>query len=469
MYHGSMPPSATLPLDMSLFRPGMRVAVAVSGGADSVALLLALVEQAPQHGLVLSVAHVNHELRGEESHGDEAFVTELAATHGLPFHVLRRNVLQAARSSRQGIEETAREVRYAFFASLVAVGKVDSVATAHTLDDQAETVLMRLLRGAWTEGLGAIHPVVELPGNGRIVRPLLATTRVQVEAFLKTRRQAWREDSSNTDQSFTRNRVRHQLLPALLEYNPRLRESLANLSATARDEEACWQAELADVLPMILLHGKPVRGGGRSASTLPGENSLSIEIERLRSLHPAKRRRVLRAAIGKLGATLGFEHTEVLLNMCGFGTAKAPTRLDLPNGIRAERSARELRLSVNGGPAGDFPSYALPVPGQAVAEQFGLVFRATCGQPGEPAPALIRTPRAGDRVRLRHSRSAKRIKEVFERMHVAAPDRQSWPVVEWQGEIVWMQGVELESEIAQNAGLTILAEAANPTTAGSPP
>ena len=134
-----------------------------------------------------------------------------------------------------------------------------------------------------------------------------------MEAFLRSRQQDWREDSSNIDENFTRNRIRHQLLPALLEYNPRLRENLANLSATARDEEAYWQAELADLLPMILLPGKPVRGGGRSNSTLPGENSLSIEIERLRSLHPAKRRRVLRAAIGKLGATIGFEHTEVLL------------------------------------------------------------------------------------------------------------------------------------------------------------
>jgi tRNA(Ile)-lysidine synthase len=457
-----MPPSATLPLDMSLFRPGMRVAVAVSGGADSVALLLALIEQAPQNGLVLSVAHVNHGLRAAESDSDEEFVRKLGLAHGLPFHFVRRDVLEVARSSRQGIEETAREVRCAFFASLMAADKVDCVATAHTLDDQAETVLMKLLRGAWTEGLGAIHPVVEVPSKGKIVRPLLAAQRAEVETFLKIRQQSWREDSSNSDEGFTRNRIRHQLLPALVEYNPRLRENLANLSATARDEDAYWQAELADLLPRILLPGKPVRGGGRSASTLPGETSLSIEIERLRLLHPAKRRRVLRAAAAELGATIGFEHTELLLNMCGIGTAKAPTRIDLPNSVRAERSSRELRLSVSSEAPVDLPAYALPVPGEAVAERFGLVFRATCGRLSKPASALIRTPRAGDRVRLRYSRSAKRIKEVFERMHVAAPERQSWPVVEWQGEIVWMQGVELESEMAQGAGLEILAESVNP-------
>jgi tRNA(Ile)-lysidine synthase len=455
-----MPHFAEIPLDMSLFRPGMRVAVAVSGGADSVALLLALVEQAPQRGLVLSVVHVNHGLRAEESDADEDFVRKLADAHGLQFQFLRCNVLQSARSSKQGIEETARELRYAFFASLA--DQVDAVATAHTLDDQAETVLMRLLRGAWTEGLGAIHPVLEFGGKGRIIRPLLSAYRADIVAFLKGRQQEWREDSSNEDDGFTRNRIRHQLLPAMLEYNPRLRENLANLSATARDEEAYWQAELAELLPMILIPGKPVRGGGRSSSTMPGETSLSIEIDRLRSLHPAKRRRVLRAAIGQLGATIGFDHTEVLLNMCGFGTGKAPTRFDMPNGLRVERSSRELRLSVSCESL-DLPAYALPLPGEATAERFGLVFRATCHQLSEPATALIRAPRAGERVRLRHSQAPKRIKEVFERMQVAAPERRSWPVIEWQGEIVWMLGVELESEAAQDAGLIILAE---PLSAG---
>jgi tRNA(Ile)-lysidine synthase len=456
-----MPHSAAIPLDMSFFRPGMRVAVAVSGGADSVALLLALIDQAPQHGLVLSIAHVNHGLRAEESDADGEFVRKLADAHGLQFHFLRCDVSESARSSKQGIEETARDLRYAFFASLMATDKADAVATAHTLDDQAETVLMKLLRGAWTEGLGAIHPVLEFPGKGKIVRPLLAVRRSEIEAFLKRRQQNWREDISNNDEVFTRNRIRHQLLPTLLEYNPRLQENLANLSATARDEEAYWQAELADLLPMILLPGKPVRGGGRSSSTLPGETSLSIEVERLRSLHPAKRRRVLRAAVGRLEAKLGFEHTEILLNMCGFGTGKAPTRFDMPNGLRAERSSRELRLSVGGRASADPPAYSLPVPGEAMAERFGLVFRATCRPLCEAASALIRTPRAGDRVRLRHSRGPKRIKEVFERMHVAAPERQSWPVVEWQGEIVWMQGLELDSEVAQDAGLKILAEPAS--------
>lgn len=456
-----MPHSTVIPLDMSFFRPGMRVAVGVSAGADSVALLLALLEQAPQQGLVLSVAHVNHTLRAEESDADEEFVRKLAALHRLQFNFLRCDVLESARSAKQGIEETARDLRYAFFGSLMAKDQLDAVATAHTLDDQAETVLMKLLRGAWTEGLGAIHPVLELPGRGKIVRPMLATHRANVEAFLKERQQVWREDSSNSDEGFTRNRIRYQLLPAMLEYNPRLRETLANLSATARDEEAYWQTELADLLPTILLPGKPVRGGGRSSSTMPGETSVSIEIERLCSLHPAKRRRVLRAAMAKLETPIGFEHTNILMNMCGFGTGKAPTRFDMPNGVRAERSSRELRLSVGDGAVADPPLYTLPIPGEVMAERFGLVFRATCRQISEPAPALIRTPRAGDRVRLQHSRAPKRIKEVFERMRVGVKEKQLWPVVEWNGEIVWMQGVELESEVAQDAELRIFTEAAS--------
>ncbi len=154
-------------------------------------------------------------------------------------------------------------------------GEVDAVATAHTLDDQAETVLAKFLRGAWTEGLSGIHPVLEFP-EGRILRPLLDTTRAEIETFLRARGQSWREDSSNRHLTFTRNRIRHELLPLLENWNPRLREHLAQMAELARDEEAWWQAELERLAPQILLHGRPVRGGGRAASstalpsTLPG-------------------------------------------------------------------------------------------------------------------------------------------------------------------------------------------------------
>jgi tRNA(Ile)-lysidine synthase len=181
----------------------------------------------------------------------------------------------------ESIEEAARRVRYGWFRQLMAAGEVDAVATAHTRDDQAETVLGKFLRGAWTEGLSGIHPVVEFP-EGRILRPLLATSRGEVEAFLKSLGQSWREDSSNQHLTFTRNRIRHELLPLLETWNPQMREHLAQMAELARDEEAWWQAELARLAPQLIMPGLPVRGGGRAAS-----DGLALDIVRFAPEAPA--------------------------------------------------------------------------------------------------------------------------------------------------------------------------------------
>ncbi len=171
-----------LPWNRQLLRPGMRVAAAVSGGADSVALLRMLAEEARELGIGLQAVHVNHGLRGAESDGDEAFVRQLASELGLELHV-RRVDTQGERNGN-GVEETARRLRYAWWGELLAAGAVDAVATAHTLDDQAETVLGKLLRGAWTEGLAGIFPVVEHP-RGCIVRPFLPVRRMAIEQWLR--------------------------------------------------------------------------------------------------------------------------------------------------------------------------------------------------------------------------------------------------------------------------------------------
>jgi tRNA(Ile)-lysidine synthase len=452
-----MPGSSAFPLNEALFRPGMRVALAVSGGADSVALLLAMVELAPALGVVLSVAHVNHGLRGADADSDEAFVRDLAAAHNLEFFLHRCDTRASAAENKEGIEEAARNLRYGFFRALVAAGKVDAVATAHTLNDQAETVLLKLLRGAWTEGLGGIHPIYEIPG-GRILRPMLGAQRSEIESYLVKNDQKWHLDDTNFDTIYTRNRVRNQLLPILTTYNPSIFNQLASLSSLARDEEDYWQKELAKLLPSLFFPGRPVRGGGRASSTLPGAASLSIEVERLRSLHPALRRRVLRAALVQLNQPVSFDAIEDLLALCGFsGTATSPKRLDLSGGIRAERTPRELRLQRLPEAPEMPPKYSLLVPGEAVASDFGLIFRAFCKVDSGYPPATIRTPQSGDRVRLRHAGGAKRLKEVFERMRVGGPEREAWPLVEWQGELVWMQGVELESQVAVLAGLEITA------------
>lgn len=454
----------SLSVVMEHFRPGMRVGIAVSGGADSVALLRALAERWQDFGLVLTVLHVQHGIRGAEADADAEFVAELAGR--LQIRFLRHDVdtPARARAQQETLEEAARHLRYAWFETLLAQRELDAIATAHTLDDQAETVLYKLLRGAWTEGLAGIFPVVIPGGNGAegmIVRPFLNTRRAEIEAWLQALGQPWREDATNRDIAFTRNRIRHDLLPILAEYNPQIKAQLAHVATIARDEDAYWQIELARVLPSLLLPGKAVRGGGRSSSTHPDEASLAVEVERLRLLHPALRRRVLRAAAEQLACPLNFEQTELLLAMC---EGKAGKRETLTAHVRVERTPRELRLvrvplveDEFGVSRADLPEYEVPVPGEVIAESFGLrlILSLEAANPTKPGPlARLRGYQAGDRVRLRYTQGPKRIKEVLERLRVPAGERKQWPVLEWQGEIVWMRGADLESR-ATAAGLKI--------------
>jgi tRNA(Ile)-lysidine synthase len=421
-------------LRASLFHPGQRIAVAVSGGADSVALLRCLLEQRQPLGIVLSVVHVHHGIRGEEASSDVAFVADLAARYDLPFRLHRADAPAAAATLHETLEEAARNLRYGWFRQLLAAGEADAVATAHTLDDQAETVLHKLLRGAGTEGLSGIHPVVAV-NPGSIVRPFLETTRASIEAWLQHLGQPWREDATNQDLAHTRNRIRHQLLPLLRSFNPQIATQLSRLAAISGDEEAYWQAELDRLLPSLLLPGRPTRGGGRSSSTHPEEETISVEAARLLALHPAVGRRVMRAAARRLGARLNFDQTEQLIAMAKPGARK----LELPGSIVVERSLREIRISHKGSQP-DAPSVTFTVPGEVQA--YGIQLRAEHAEPGE---AILRSWKAGDRVTLRHSRGPKKVAEVLDRLHVLGADRKSWPVVEWQGRIVWMRGVEVEA------------------------
>jgi tRNA(Ile)-lysidine synthase len=459
-------------MDASLLEPGLRLAVGLSGGADSVALLRALAERSRELGLVLHAAHLHHGLRGDEADADLAFCRDLAAQLGLPFHDHRVDTAAEARrakstlneapsemdypcdsiasdsSARDSIEGVARRLRYRWFRDLMAAGKVDAVATAHTLDDQAETVLAKILRGAWTEGLSGVHPVLEFP-EGRILRPLLNTTRAEIEAFLRARSQSWREDSSNRHLTFTRNRIRHELLPLLENWNPRLREHLAQMAELARDEESCWQTELDRLAPQILLRGRPVRGGGRAASS-----DVALDIARLAAQPVALQRRLLRFAAEQLEAATDFTGTEALRNLAL--TGRAGQKLELAQGFRAERSHRELRLTK--GPvaatAGELVEpmarYELVIPGEVVAEAFGLRLRVDLSPSGEASveaqTALLRTWKPGDRVTLCHSSGPRKVKEVLERMKVTGSERSVWPVLEFRDRIVWMRGVALQPE-----------------------
>ena len=458
------PPSQVsgLSIDTSLLKPGLRLAVGLSGGADSVALLRALAARSAELGLVLHAAHLHHGLRGEEADADLAFARELAAGLGLPFHEARIDVAAESKANpatgkpAESIEEAARRLRYAWFRKLMAEGHVDAVATAHTLDDQAETVLAKFLRGAWTEGLAGIAPRLETP-EGDIIRPLLATTRAEIEAYLGELGQSWREDTSNRHLTFTRNRIRHELLPLLEGWNPRLREHLVQMAALARDEESWWLSELTRLAPQILMPGRPVRGGGRAVGDAPP--MLSIDVTRLAALPPALQRRLLRHAAGQLNAAPDFAATEALRTLALAG--RAGQKLELAQGLHAERTHRELRLAAEAVPAADqatggpLPEYPGTIPGEIEAPAFGLRLRIELslsslsaeGQ-GTAGPRLVtlRNWKPGDRVTLRYSNGPRKVKEVLERMRVTGTSRKLWPVLELDGRIVWMQGVELQPE-----------------------
>ncbi len=423
-----------------LLKAGDRVGVAVSGGADSVALLRLLLELRQEMGLVLSVVHFNHRLRGVESDADEKFVADLAQSFHLEFHCDSGDVSGLAAASGLGIEASAREIRYQFFRRLVTEGTLNRVATAHTLDDQAETVLLRISRGAGTRGLAGIYPQLSVPGtqfSGSIVRPLLGVRRKDLESYLHEIGQTWCEDKSNRDLRFARNRVRHGVLPRLERaLNPSVRNSLAEAAEIARAEEVYWQAKVEEVLPAIW----------------DGERK-ELKAAVLAQLPLAMQRRGIRAAAETLELRLEFAHVEEILAVASGGEKSA----NLPLGWRAEQNKTGVVFRLNDATDTAFTDYAyvLPVPGRVMVPEAGVRFEATLVRSSEKAeynrgnsldPALlsgnlqVRNWRAGDRFSPAHSKSAKKIKELLQRRHITGRERQLWPVIVSGDEIIWLRG-----------------------------
>ncbi len=225
-----------------MFRAGDRIGVGVSGGADSVALLLLLEEMRERLGIGLAILHFNHQLRGAESDADEQFVAALAVQRGMDFLAGRGDVAGEARARGWNLEDAARRLRYAFFSSVVQAGRVTHVGVAHSADDQAETVLGRLVRGTGPAGLAAIYPV-----KGRVVRPLLDVRRGELREYLERRNQPWREDASNLDTTRLRAKLRHQVLPVIeRELQPAVVTHLCRLAQMAREDEGFWTALTAE-------------------------------------------------------------------------------------------------------------------------------------------------------------------------------------------------------------------------------
>lgn len=443
----------------SLMRAGERVAMAVSGGADSVALLRVMLELRTELGIVLSVAHFHHGIRGEGADVDAAFVAELAAAHDLELYLDRGDARDYSREKRISLETAARETRRDFFVKLLHERRIARVATAHTLDDQAETVLMKLLRGAGTRGLAGIFPEQRL-ATGSIVRPLLEVHRVELRDYLRGLKQPWREDESNADLSFTRNRVRSRVLPMLCaEVNPSAELALAHHAEVARCEEEYWSEQIKRVLPLVSAPGEPARGGGGKQTSTA---SVSLDLQRFQQQPVAIQRRLLRAAGEQAGVQLDFDHVraiEELLAQRSTQGAKARV-VAIADGWRARLLFRELRLErADSGTKPPDYQYAFRAPGEIRVPELDITIRACIsegnGMAANPeynrahsiqlaafSELVLRNWRAGDRFQPALHSSEKRVKELLYPLHLSAEEKRLWPVVAAGDRIVWVRGID---------------------------
>ena len=440
--------------ERELLKAGDRTGIAVSGGADSVALLRLLLELRHELGIVLSVVHFNHKLRGNESEEDQRFVGSLARTSELEFHCGEGDVRSHAAEQGLSIEAAARDLRYKFFTRFLRDGSLDRIATAHTADDQAETLLLRIARGAGARGLAGIYPRLSMPrkahseawgaddGGSRaaIIRPLLGVRRAELTGYLAEIGQDWREDSSNRDLRHARNRVRHELLPWLEQnLNPAVRERLVETAEIARAEEEYWQEEVTRALT-------------RAWSTPQGV----ILLKELAKLPLALQRRVLRAACESLGLRLDFLHVEELMALSLRNPFSASERVvAMPEGWSASCGGGFLRFFRSERPRPTEYEYVLSVPGRVTVREAGAAFEVVfvagdlegAYNPENLLDAAllakelrVRNWRAGDRFWAIHAKSPHKVKELLQRRHVSGELRRSWPVIVSGNEVVWMRG-----------------------------
>jgi tRNA(Ile)-lysidine synthase len=370
---------------------------------------------------VSGVAHFNHKLRGEASEDDERFVAALAAKLNLPFYRAE------ARLGAGNLEQAARRARHGFFAGLIQDGAADRIALGHTRDDQAETVLFRLLRGSGLAGLAGIHPVTQ----AGFIRPFIDITRAEVTEFLSSRGIVWREDASNREPRFARNRIRSGLLPQLeREWNPNIREALAHLADLAYEEERWLEPK-----------GKP---GGLPYHEL-----------QLTGLPRGLARRLVRRAIKQVKGDLrGIEYQHVE------GVIELPRgRLELP-GVEVIRSFDRIRIAVPESkviePIEVSVPGTYPAPDGAseiqveVSPYANLKVELAWGK--IPEPLQLRGWRPGDHYQpVGHSRDLK-VKELFQKARVPSWHRRFWPMLTGGGKILWARGFGAAEEYAATEG-----------------
>lgn len=448
-------------LNVSGLPAGAHLLVAVSGGADSMALLHALHGLAPRHGWELTVAHLEHGIRGKASREDAAFVRKAARRLGIPFIGGRVSVPALARRAGISHEMAARQARYAFLARAARKAGAGCIVTAHTADDQVETFFLKLLRGAGRGSLAGIRGCVPLAGlvavkpaaSLMVVRPMLGVTRREVLDYLREAGGDWREDATNADPAYLRNRVRGQLLPMVEEhYSPGIRDIVRRMSEVFAAED-----EWMDSMARGFLEACRARGGD------------GLDLARLSGLPVAARRRVIRLWLNGCGvpdACVDYDAVACVERMLGRGTGSEVQ--DLGGGWFLERAYRRLQVR-RGGKAGGF-QFALRVPGETVLPEVGLRIRATLGrgivrERGAgvgvyPATATldaavwagrtlrVRSRRPGDRMRPYGMSGTRKVQDILVDAGVPRGDRDRVVLVECDGAVVWIPGYRIARDWA---------------------
>jgi tRNA(Ile)-lysidine synthase len=357
--------------EFDMLAPGDRVLIAVSGGADSIALLHLLHRLSSKFNLTLTIAHLNHRIRGTEGDADAEFVRKMSLDLGLPFVCEVIEIKQQALVLRQNLEELARNLRYDFLRRIAAQIGATKIAVGHNLNDQAETALFRFIRGSGIEGLSAIHPVVD----GLIIRPLLGCSRDLIRDYLKQQDIRYCEDSTNTDLRYARNRIRQELLPYIqTHFNPQLFSALSREASLARETWTFIESQASTAY--TTLHSRT-------------EDGSSLKIPMILELHPALQKQVLRLALKEcLGSIrgIGSVHIESLLSLCK--TACSGEEIRLPHGGKAFRQFDALiLLNHPPKPALEY-AYTMNIPGQCYITESAVTFQ--CKTDSTPNPLIMR-------------------------------------------------------------------------------
>jgi tRNA(Ile)-lysidine synthase len=429
-----------------MLTPGETVVIGVSGGVDSMVLLRVLLRLRERYRLSLHVAHLDHGLRGVESAEAAAFVGRQCERHEVPATITVADPVALRDRPGGSLQNAARNLRYRFIDRVADERGATKIAMGHHQDDQAETVLMNLLRGSGTRGLGGIPPV-----RGRIIRPLIECSREEIEAYALHQEVPYVEDSSNQLLSYSRNRIRLQLLPELAKgYNPRVAEALASAAAIFAAEDALLTAMTEEQLPAMVI--------------FRSDRELVLSVPRASPVPSGLRRRIVRRSAHLLrGDRPGFSFRQTLALERLLLSDKAQGTLHLSGGIRATKSGDRLILSLREHRARDSGRpIRLAVPGQTELPTCSLRFRTDTleGATGgllahDQWTALLDADRAGGELVVRFwergdrfvplgMRGRKKLQDFFVDARVPRDQRWTVPLVVSGGEIAWVVGFRVD-------------------------